>query len=179
MGWDAFGIDHGLIRCYVEMQVLLVHAPKHMQVGAKPRPRSLAGVTVDFAAAIAISISCPLMDTVADHNMGRMTPPLALPLVAIELRVAGGHVLCDQGSTRTRVGMVADPDALLACVPRNDADKGGTIVGVGPVPSPLIGPPTRRIIRVKMGRAFFPPRFGTARRPQRPCLAWQQSGRSR
>jgi hypothetical protein len=73
MGCDAFCIDHGLIRGHVEMQVLLMHTPKRTQVGAKRRPRSLAGVAVDFAAAIPISISCPLMDTVADCGMGRMT----------------------------------------------------------------------------------------------------------
>jgi hypothetical protein len=65
--------------------------------------------------------------------------------------------------------MVANPEALLTGGPRDDADHGGTIVRVGPMPSPLIGPPTRRIIWVKTRGAFFPRRRGTARRPQKPC----------
>ena len=156
LGCDAFGIDHGLICGHVEVQVLLMHAAKHPQVGPKRRPHSLAGVAVDFAAAIPISIPCLFMVTMANRGMVRMTPPIALPLVGIELRAAGGHVLCDQGSTCTRIGMVADPEALLTGVARDEADDGGTIVGVSPVPSPLIGPPTRRIIRVRGGVLVFP-----------------------
>jgi hypothetical protein len=171
LGCDAFGIDHGLICGHVEVQVLLMHAAKHPQVGPKRRPHSLAGVAVDFAAAIPISIPCPFMVTMANRGMVRMTPPIALPLVGIELRAAGGHVLCDQGSTCTRIGMVADPEALLTCVPRYDANNWRTVIGVGPMPSPLIGTPPGRILGVRMGRAFFPPRSGTVRRPQRPCQA--------
>jgi hypothetical protein len=171
MGCDAFCIDQRFVRGHIEVQVLLMHAAKHPQVGPKRRPRSLAGVAVDFAAAIPISITSPLMDTMADRGVVWMTPPIALPLVGIELRAAGGHVLCDQGSTRTRIGMVADPEALLARLPRDDTNNGRTIVGVCPMPSPLIGTPPGRILGVRMGRAFFPPRSGTVRRPQRPCPA--------
>jgi hypothetical protein len=148
-----------------------MHAAKYPQVGPKRRARSLAGVAVNFTAAIPISIPCPFLDTMADRGMVRMTPPIALPLVGIELRAAGGHVLGDQGRTRTRIGMVADPEALLACVPRDQAHNGRTVIGVGPMPSPLIGPPPGWILGVRMGRAFFPPRSGIVRRPQRPCLA--------
>jgi hypothetical protein len=171
MGCDAFGIDHGFIRCHVEVQVLLMHAPKHPQVDPKRRARSLAGVAVDLTAAIPISIPGPLMYTVADRGMVRMTPPIALPLVGIELRATGGYVLCDQGSTRTRIGMVADPEALLTRVPRDETNNGRAVIGVGPMPSPLIGTPPGRILGVRMGRAFFPPRSGTVRRPQRPYPA--------
>jgi hypothetical protein len=178
MGCDAFGIDHSLIRCHVEVQVWLMHAAKHPQVAPKRRPRSLAGVAVDFTAAIPISIPSPLMDTMADCGMVRMTPPIALPLVG-KLRAAGGHVLCDQGRTRTRIGMVADPEALLPRVPRDDANNWRTVIGVGPMPSPLMGIPPGRILGVRTGRAFFSPRSGTVRRPQRPCPASHQSGRPR
>lgn len=153
-----------------------MRVPKHPQEGPKHRARSLTGVAVGLAAAVPISFPGPLMSTVADRGMARMTPPRALPLLGIELRAAGKHVLCYQGSTRTRIGMVADPEALLPRLPRDETNNGRTVIGVGPMPSPFIGTPPGRILGVRMGRAFLPPRRGTVRRPQRPCPACHQSG---
>ena len=148
-----------------------MNAPKTTQIGPERCASPLAGIAVDLAAAIAIIIPRPLVHTMPDSGMRWMAPPVALPLVGIELRAVSGDVLRYQCRAGMPIGMVANPEALLARVPRDDADNGWTIVGVGPMPSPLIGPPTGRIIGVRMGRAFFPPRFGTARRPQRPCPA--------
>jgi hypothetical protein len=161
------------------MQVSLMNAPKTTRIGSERRATPLAGIAVDLAAALAVIIPRPLVHTMTDSGMRWMAPPVALPLIGIELRAVSGDVLRSKCCTGMPISMVANPGALLTCVPRDDADNGWTIVGIGPVPFPLMGPPTRRIIRVRMGRAFFPPRFGTARRPQRPCLAWQPSGRSR
>jgi hypothetical protein len=171
MGCDAFRIDDGFIRRHVEMQVLLMNAPKTTQIGPERRASALAGIAVDLAAAIAVIIPRPLAHTMTDSRMRGMAPPIALPLVGIELRAVSRDVLRDQCCAGRPISMVANPEALLTCVARDETDNRRTIVGVGPVPSPLIGPPTRRIIRVRMGRAFFPPRCGTARRPQRPCPA--------
>ena len=153
--------------------------PEGTQVGPERRARPLTGVAVDLASAIAIIIPRPLVHAVADRGMGRMAAPIALPFVGIELRAASRHVLRDQGTARARVRMVADPEALLARVPRDDTDDGRTIVGVGAVPFALIGAPAGRIRGVAMGRAFFPPRSGTVRRPQRPCRSSHRSVRSR
>jgi hypothetical protein len=69
MGGDAFGIDHGLIRSHVEVEVLLMHAAKHPQVGPQPCPRSLAAIAVDFAAAIPIRIPSPLMEVLSQISI--------------------------------------------------------------------------------------------------------------
>jgi hypothetical protein len=171
MGCDAFGLDYGVIRRHVEMPVWLMDAPKTTKIGPERRASALAGMAVDRAAAISIIIPRPLVPTMTDSGRRGMAPPIALPLVGRALRAASGDVLCDQCRAGMPIGMVAHPEALLTCVPRDDADQGWTIVGGGPGPSPLIGTPTGRIIRVRMGRAFFSPRCGTARRPQRPCPA--------
>jgi hypothetical protein len=175
----AFRIDHRFIRRHVEMQVLLMNAPKHTQVSPERRPRSLTGVTMDFAAAIAVIIPRPLVHPVADGRMARMAAPIALPLIGIEPRVAHGDVLRDQGGAGARVGMIAHPPALLPRVPRDEADNRWTIVGVGPVPFPFIGTPPGRIRGVAMGRTFFPRRCGTVRRPQRRCQSSHRSAQSR
>ena len=55
-----------------------------------------------------------------------------------------------------RVRVVAYPQALLARVPRDDADDGRPIVGIGAVALALIGASTWRVTGIAMGRAFFP-----------------------
>jgi hypothetical protein len=148
-----------------------MNAPKHPQVGPERCAGSLAGVAVDFPAAIALIIPRLLVHTVADGGMTRMAPPIALPLVCIELRALRRQVLGNQLVAGALIGMVADPEALLTRVPRDKTNDGRTVIGVGPMPSPLISTPPGRILGVRMGRAFFPPRSGTVRRPQRPCPA--------
>jgi hypothetical protein len=108
-----------------------MNAPKDTQVGPERRPCSLAGVTVDLAAAVPIIIPGPLVYAVADGGMDRVAPPIALPLVSIEPRAVRGQVLRDQGGTGTRVGMVTDPPALLARVARDDADDGRPVILIG------------------------------------------------
>jgi hypothetical protein len=179
MGCDSFRIDEGFIRRHVEMQVLLMNAPKTTQIGPERCTRPLTAIAVDLAAAISIIIPRPLVHTMSNRGMGGMAPPIALPLVGIELRAVNRDVLRYQCCAGTPISMVANPEALLTGVPRDDADNRRTVVGVCPMPSPLIGPPPGRILGVRMGRAFFPPRSGIARRPQRPCPTHNQSGRSR
>jgi hypothetical protein len=156
MGCDAFRIDYGFIRRHVEMQVLLMNAPKTTQIGPERRASPRACIAVDLAEAISIRIPRLLVHTMTDSGMRCIALPIALPLVGIEPRAAGGDVLCNQCRAGMPIGMVAHPEALLTCVPRIDADNGGAVVGVGPMPSRLIGTPTGQIIRVRMGRAFFP-----------------------
>jgi hypothetical protein len=169
MGCDSFRIDDSFIRRHVEMQVFLMNAPKTTQIGPECCARPLTAIAVDLAAAISISIPRPLVHTMTDSSMGWMAPPIALPLVGVELRAGNRDVLRYQCCAGTPISMVANPEALLTGVPRDDADNGWALVGVGPMSSPLIGPTTGRIIWVRMGCAFFPRRFGTARRPQKPC----------
>jgi hypothetical protein len=161
------------------MQIPLLDASEATQVSPECRTCSLAGVAVHLTLAIAIVIPCPFADAVPDGGVGCMAAPIALPLVGVELGAAGRHVVRDQGCAGAPIGMVAHPVALLTRVPRDDADDWGTIVGVGPMPSPLVGTPAGRISGIAMWRAFFPRRSDTPRRPQRRCRPSPQSAPSR
>lgn len=158
---------------------MLLHAPNTTQIGPECRASALAGMAVALAAAIAIIIPRPLVSPMPDRGLRWRAPPIALPLVGLERRAVSRDVLRKQGCAGRPRSLVAHPAALLTRVPGDHADHGGTIVGVGPGPSPLLRPPTRRSIRVRRGRAVVPRRCGTARRPHKPCLACHPSGRSR
>jgi hypothetical protein len=117
MGCDAFRIDYGFIPRHVEMQILLMNAPKTTQIGPERRARPLTAIAVGLAAAISIIIPRPLMHAMTDSGMGWMAPPIALPLVGIELRAGNRDVLRYQCCTGTPISMVANPEARLTGVP--------------------------------------------------------------
>ena len=147
----------------------LVDTPKGPQEGPKRRTRALTGVAMNFALTITIVIPRPFAYPMADCAMDWMATPITLPLVGVQLRAASRKVFGDEGTARPCVRVVAHPKALLARVPRDDADNGGPIVGIGAVSPALIGASTWWVTGIAMGRAFFPPRSGRVRQPQTPC----------
>jgi hypothetical protein len=151
------------------MQVMLVAPSIGPQRGAERRTRPVAGMAVDLASAITLVIARPCTHSVADRRRGRMTATIALPCIGVESRASHRDVCRDHIITGGCGRVVAAPDTALARVPRDDTDDGGTIIGEGPVPVPLVGTSPGRILGVRRGRACFPPRAGTVRRPQRPC----------
>ena len=157
------------------MQVLFVDTPEGTQIGPECRAHSPASVAMDLALTITIVIPRPFAHPVGNRGMARMAPPITLPFIGIEQCAAGRHTVSNKVVAGLPVRMVADPPALLSCVARDDADDGGTIVGIGTVPFALIGVPAWRIVGVAMRRAFFPPRSGTVRPPQRRCRALHRS----
>ena len=148
-----------------------MNTSKHTQVGAERRAGSLAGIAVDFAAAIPIIIPGPLVHAMAHGGMGRMAATIALPLVRVQDCAVAWDILGNEIVAGTLVRMIAHPETLFARLSRDHADNRGTIVRIGAVPSPLIGPPPGWVMGIRMGRAFFPPRSDRARRPRRRCQA--------
>src|SRR5687768_7307928 len=122
-----------------------------------------------FASAIAIIIPRPFVYTMADGGMSWMTAAVALPFVGVQPRAASWNIVGDERAASPCVCVVTHPKALLTRVARNNADDGGPIVGIRAVAFALIGASTWRVPGIAMGRAFFPPRSGTVRRPQTPC----------
>jgi hypothetical protein len=156
---DPFRINHGYIRCHIQMHVLVVNTLERTEVPAVRCARTLAGVAVDLAAAVTIIIPRPLVNAVADSGTAEMPPVIALPLIGIKPRAVYANVLRDGSGAGARAGMVADPEALRARLARDQTNDGGTIIGIGAVPPPLVGTLPGRIDRVRMRGAFFPPRF--------------------
>jgi hypothetical protein len=95
------------------MQVLLMNAPKDMQVGAERRPSSRTGGAVDVAAAIPILLPCPLVHAVADGGMRCMAATIALPCVCVQDGAVLWDILGNQAVAGTRVGVIAAPETRL------------------------------------------------------------------
>jgi hypothetical protein len=156
-----------------------VDAPEATQIGPERGARALTGVAMDLASTITIVIPRPFAHPVGYRGMARMTTTITLPLIRIEQRATGGDVVRNQVAASAPVGMIADPPTLLSRIARDDTDDGRAIVRIRPMPFALVGTSSRWICRVRVRRAFFPRRCGTARRLRRLSPASSRSGRSR
>jgi hypothetical protein len=107
------------------MQVLLMNAAEGAQIRPKHRAGPLTGVTVHFALAISVVITCPFVEAVAHRSMGRMAVVIALPFIRVQERALRRDIRGDQARARTPVRMVAHPKALLPRLARDHTDDGG------------------------------------------------------
>jgi hypothetical protein len=122
---ELFRIDYRFIRCDVEMEVLLVDPSEGAQVGAERRACPFTGVAVDLASAITIIIPGPFVGAVTHAGVGGMAAVIALPFVGVEQRADNRDILRDQVVTSPFGRVVANPEAVLARVPRHYTDNGG------------------------------------------------------
>jgi hypothetical protein len=166
MGRDPFRIDHRFIRRHVEVQVLLVNAPEATEIGTERRTGAFAGVAMHLVSPIAILIPRPLMSAMAHGHMGGMTTVITLPFIGIEDRVVHWYVLRNEAITGRPVRVVTDPPPRLPGLPRDNAENRGTVIRIGAMALPLIGPAAWGISGVGMPSAFFPPRSDRVRLPQ-------------
>jgi hypothetical protein len=146
-----------------------MYSTEGTQVGPAPGARPLTGITMHLTPAIAILVPRPFVHAVTDGRMTRMTAPIALPLVGVQLGATGRHVVGNEATARPCVGVITDPKAMFARLPRHHTDDGWAIIGVGPMALAPLRTPSWWVSGITMGRAFFPRRSGTVHQPQRPC----------
>jgi hypothetical protein len=87
------------------------------------------------------------MGAVTHAGVGGMAAVIALPFVGVEHRADNRDILRDQVVTSRLGRVVANPEAVLARVPRSHTDNGWAIIGVCAVPLPFISGPPGRISR--------------------------------
>jgi len=138
IGCDPPRIDHGFIRCHVEVQVLFTDAPEGAQIGPEGRAGPFASIAVDLASAIPIIIPCPSWVRWPTVSVGGVAAVIALHSSVYSMVAAGRDVLREQVVAGLFRRVVADPEALLARVPRDDTDDGRTVVRVRPMPLRLL-----------------------------------------
>jgi hypothetical protein len=69
-----------------------------------------------FANAVSIVIARPLIRTVADRPMFRMAPRIAVRLIGVQHGATNRDVLINQVVARPLIGVVTDPETMLAAL---------------------------------------------------------------
>jgi hypothetical protein len=146
-------------------QVLLVHPAERSQEIARRRPQPFDGIDVHLAHPVPVVVARPLALTVADGA----ACPLDSVITAPFIRVASGsrqRVAVHVPPQRRPVRVLADSQPTLPAAPPDGADHRGTVILVGGVAALLVRTPPRRVVRISVLFAFFPPRSETSRRSQ-------------
>ncbi len=149
--------------------MLLMHSTKWSQEVARGRPQSLNGVGVNFTHTITVVVSRPLLLTVADRVMCSLDLVVALPLIRVTTGSALRklmHMLLQSLTIR----MLVHSQAALPTRSADGSHHWWSIIVIGAVPTPLVRSTTRRIKRIGVLFAFFPPRSETSRRFQSRSL---------
>jgi hypothetical protein len=134
------------------------------------------------ALALTLISARPFMDPMANRGMGWVATSLARPFVRVQLHAVSPNGVGEERLARPPVRLVAPPKPRLVCLAPDTAQDWRASVGAGAVALALLGPSAWRVVRVAMGRAFFPPHVGTARRPRRRCppasrgVRWRAAG---
>src|SRR6266498_5898888 len=92
---------------------------------------------------------------------------IAAVLVRVDDRPIAHHSFGKNALAGRLVAMPDHPAALFAAVATDDMDDRWPVVVIGAMPPLFIGAPARPIVRVAMGRTFFPPRSGRSHLPRR------------
>lgn len=154
----------------IVFQTLLVNAAKRSQEIAGRCPQPFNCVDMDLSHSIAIVISGPLFLAVTNRAVGALDAVVALPFIGVTGGLLLGvplHVLLQ----RLAISMVAHSQATLPTLPANRPDDGSPIVFIRAVSPSLVGSSPRRIKRIAVFFAFFPPRSETSHRFQSPHQA--------
>jgi hypothetical protein len=162
-GTDAFTIDLMFTYCQVRMEILLVNPAKRTQKIARRCPEPFDRVGMDLADAIAIVIPRPFFLTVTHSVVDTIDLVVALPFIGVTggvLRGIAVHMLLQ----RLPIGMLVNPQTTLPTSSTHGPNNGGAIILIGPVASSLVRAAPRRIARIVVSVAFFPPRSETSHR---------------
>lgn len=119
---------------------------------------------------IPIIIPRPFVGTMTDRRMVRVDIGVIGALIGKEDRAVWGHTFFDDPPARCAIRMVFDPIAPLPARSADDSNNWGAVIRVGAPSAPFVRSTARWIIRMRMGRTFFPPRSGTVRQLQTESL---------
>src|SRR2546430_7118677 len=112
--------------------------------------------------AITVLIPCPFVLAVTNRPVSSLNLIVALPFIRVTSGFGFGvvmHMLV-QGLA---VGMLAHAQAALPTLPANRANHRWPVIFIGAVTAPLVGSTPRRIKRIAVLFAFFPPHSETSR----------------
>lgn len=131
------------------------------------RPQPFDSVGMNFSHPITVIISCPFVLAVTDRAVCPLDLVVALPFIGVTLGRPLGipmHVLLQSLAVR----MLTDSQAALPTLSANGPNNRWPVIFIGAVPTLLVSSAPRRIQRIGVLFAFFPPRSETS--PPSLCL---------
>jgi hypothetical protein len=143
---------------------------KNTQVGPQSSASAFTGVTMDFANAVTVVVTRPLMHSMADRAVVRVQAGIVGSFIREQERAARRNAGADNASTASLVRVLNNPIADLAGLPTDDRDNRRAVIVIRAASSPLVGSATRRVACVGMRRAFFPPHSDRVRQPRKSGL---------
>jgi hypothetical protein len=126
------------------------------------RPQTFDTIGMDFSHAIPIIISRPFVLAVTDRAMCPLNSIVALPFIGVTLGCLPRkpmHML----SQSLAVRLLTDSQAALPTLSPNGSDNRWSVIVIRAVPALLVSSAPRRIIRIRVLFAFFPPHSETSR----------------
>ena len=172
-------MDQGVLRRDIARQGRLVHSAEGAEVCPKRRTGPCTGVAGPFASAVPLVLTRPFGDAVAPRGLGWGAAVRARPCIGVQDRALHRDLLGEPGRTRTPVRMVAAPQPWRPRLAREHTADGGTLMGRGSRPLPLVGTPPGRLSGSALGRTCFPQRSGSVQRPHTWCRPSPEGVRAR
>ena len=113
----------------------------------------------------AIVIACPFVFSVIDGHMRAWNLAIPGPFIRIgkRRRLCETHHMLLQ---RLAICVLDDAQTHLSTLAPDRADDGRPVIVIGAMPTLFVGPTPRRVRRITMFSAFFPPRSETSRQFQ-------------
>jgi len=160
-------VDRKLVNGNITGQVLLMNTTERTQEITQPRPATFIGIDVDLPNAISIVIPSPFVLTVTNRMSHPLEFVVAIILIGIQSGFRSGELLHERTQGRP-LGVFHHPHPDLTRTPPDDSTNRRPVIGISPSTPALVGSFARRVLRIRMPFAFFPPRSGTFRQFQRP-----------
>lgn len=164
---NPFGIQHRFKGCHILGEIVFVNAPKGTQIRAEGCSETFTGVAVNLADAITIVIPCPFVVAVTDRSVVGMHATIVRAFVGKEQRSRRDNTRFNNRTTRGFISVFDHPIAVFFGFPTDHPNDGWTVIGIGATATALIGPSPWWVVRIRMGRIFFPPRSDTLHPLQR------------
>ena len=142
---DAFGVRHRFIGRDIVGQIVLVDAAERSQERPQSSASTFTTVAMDFAHTVAIIITRPFLDTMADTRMRSMHARIVGGLVRIQDRTLRRHIPFNNRACRRFVGMFQYPIADFVRRATDQTEDWWSVVCVGAFPLCLISAPAWRV----------------------------------
>jgi len=169
VGGDTLGVAYGLIDGEVTGELGFMDALEAAEEGSECCVSAFARIAVNFSLRVTIIIPSPLLGRVTD---GEVVWPALVAAQLVAVQDASRQQELEEQSLAGFLGRrSADDDPHLAALSTDDLEHRRPVILKRSVPRFGVATPSRRVKRVGMRVAFFPPRSDRPHHTRSVCPA--------